>query len=134
MKKTLLIFVSVIMLLVLTACKEESAMPETPDFSVEATATAADAGKSAADILIAAMDEQGITYTVDNGTFDNIGGYTSTDSEGWCLYYNDELATIGAADITLAEGDTVAFRWEDYSVFNDSIGDEKNANDEGADE
>lgn len=134
MKKTLLIFVAIIMLLALTACGEESAMPETPDFSVEATATAADAGKSAADILIAAMDQQGITYTVDNGLFDNIGGYTSTDSDGWLFYYNDELATVGAADITLAEGDTVAFRWENYSVLTDSFSDEENANDEAADE
>jgi len=129
MKKALLIFITLTMLLAFAACSEETVRPETPDFNVEATATAADAGMTAADLLIAAMDAQELTYTIDNGYFDNIGGYASTDSEGWLFYYNDELAPVGAKAITLAEGDTMAFRWESYTAFDDSLTDDQTADD-----
>jgi hypothetical protein len=115
MKKTLLFVITLMLLIALAACAPQADVPEVPDFSVEATATAADVGRSAADLLTQTMDDNGITYTVESGYFDNIGGFASTDSgDGWLFYYNGELPSVGAESITLNEGDTVAFRWGNY--------------------
>ena len=60
-----------------------------------------------------------MTFTNEDGFFDNIGGYAATETDGWLLYYNGELAPVGAEDLILEEGDTVSFSWENYNeAFN----------------
>jgi hypothetical protein len=120
MKKILVVMFALVLVFALAACTtDDSAMPEVPDFSVEAVATAEDVGRSAADLMIATMQEEKIAFTNEDGFFDNIGGYASNDTDGWLLYYNGELAAVGAADLIIEEGDSVVFSWENYDeVFN----------------
>lgn len=110
MKKILLVLLTLMLLATFAACSEQTDQPQTPDFSVAATY----ANPSAADLLIETMQEENIAFTVENGFFDNIGGFASTQSDGWLLYYNGELAAVGAADIQLTDGDVVEFKWENY--------------------
>lgn len=68
------------------------------------------------DAVIAACKQEKLAYTYTAGMFDSFGGEASTKTDGWLLYHNDELAEVGAKDIAVAEGDSVAFKYENYDA------------------
>ena len=76
MKKALLILVSLMLVVSLAACapadEGDAVAPE-----ITATAAAEDAGSTAADLLNATMDASDITYTFENGMYDNINGFAT---------------------------------------------------------
>ena len=131
MKKALLILVSLMLVVSLAACApadngDDAVVPE-----VKATATADDAGKTAADLLAAAMQESNIDYDFANGIYDNVGGFANGEENSWFFYYNDALSTVGAADVTLAEGDVVELRYESTATIDNlPLDDNTNADDE----
>lgn len=59
-------------------------------------------------------DEKGVTYTLQDGMFDNFGGEASTNTDGWLLYVNGALSDVGAGDTKLQDNDQVAFRYVNY--------------------
>ena len=58
------------------------------------------------------MQDGNINYDFANGIYDNVGGFANGEENSWFFYYNDALSTVGAADVTLAEGDVVELRYE----------------------
>ena len=69
--------------------------------------------------FIQACKDNNVTYTYENGMFDNFGGKASTQTDGWLFYTNGELADVGAKDVKLTEGFKVEFKYENYDeAFN----------------
>lgn len=132
MKKALLILVSLMLVVSLAACapadEGDAVAPE-----ITATAAAEDAGSTAADLLNATMDDSDITYTFENGMYDNINGFANGDENSWFFYVNDALSTVGAADYTLAEGDVIELRYEATSNIDNLPLDDENAPVDGED-
>ena len=132
MKKALLILVSLMLVVSLAACapadEGDAVAPE-----ITATAAAEDAGSTAADLLNATMDASDITYTFENGMYDNINGFANGDENSWFFYVNDALSTVGAADYTLAEGDVIELRYEATSTIDNLPLDDENTPVDGED-
>ena len=131
MKKALLVLVALMMVVALAACapagEDDAVAPE-----ITATAAAGDVGTAASDLLNAAIEAEDLDYVFENGMYDNIAGYANDDANAWFFYVNDALATVGAADYTVAEGDVLVLR---YEAINNNIEDVEgdDANVEGDD-
>lgn len=133
MKKALLILVSLMLVVSLAACAPADNGDDAVAPEVKATATADDAGKTAADLLSAVMQDGNINFDFANGIYDNVGGFANGEENSWFFYYNDALSTVGAADVTLAEGDVVELRYEaTTTIDNLPLDDNVNAGDEDA--
>ena len=133
MKKALLVLVALMMVVALAACapagEDDAVAPE-----ITATAAAGDVGTAASDLLNAAIEAEDLDYVFENGMYDNIAGFANDDANAWFFYVNDALATVGAADYTVAEGDVLVLR---YEAINNNIEDDnvegEDANVEGED-
>ncbi len=68
------------------------------------------------DVIIAACKQEKLPYTYNSGMFDNFGGIASTETDGWLLYHNGQLANVGAKDIAISEGDIITFKYENYNA------------------
>ncbi len=64
--------------------------------------------------VMQACQNKKLAYTKDQGMYDGFDGITSTQTDGWLLYVNDELAEKGADEQTVAEGDVVIFQYVNY--------------------
>lgn len=71
-------------------------------------------GSNAADAIIAACQAANLAYQATDGFFESFNGIDSTQTDGWLLYYNDELAQVGSKDIQLEEGFLAEFRYVNY--------------------
>ncbi len=72
-------------------------------------------GVTAEDALLEVCQKNKIPYRLNNHMFDGFGGYDSTDTDGWILYVNDEIADKGAYEMNLEDGFTVVFSYVNYS-------------------
>lgn len=72
--------------------------------------------------VIEACKSEKLAYTQTNGMFDNFAGVASTETDGWLLYVNGEIAQVGALDYKLNAGDTVEFRYENYDTAFRGVG------------
>ena len=61
-----------------------------------------------------ACQNQKMAYTEQDGMYISFQGITSTDTDGWLFYLNDELPDRGANDVTVSDGDVVEFRYVNY--------------------
>ena len=61
-----------------------------------------------------ACQSQKMAYTEQDGMYISFQGITSTDTDGWLFYLNDELPDRGANDVTVSDGDVVEFRYVNY--------------------
>ncbi len=120
MKKILAI--CLMMLLCLSGCQQKTNAPEiTGSVSVlygeqiivsdDITTTLDNAEK----VLLGVCQEHKIPYRLNNHMFDGFGGYDSTDTDGWILYIDGELADKGAYQISLEDGFHVEFRYVNYN-------------------
>ena len=102
-----------------------SAKDDTPAVSVTVNITGPDqeaivadtidcTGTSAGDAFKQACKEATITYTVEEGMYDNFKSIASTDTDGWIFFINGEVAQVGADDYTLQEGDKIEFQYVNY--------------------
>ena len=69
---------------------------------------------TAADAVIQACSEMKFAFTYENGMFDNFDGVASTTKDGWLLYSDKELATIGAGELLLEDHFYIEFRYVNY--------------------
>lgn len=116
MKKGLLLVLCFMLLFSAAACQQQDAVSDEPAaISFRLSDADLPAGATAADLIIAVCQAQGIPYTFNDGMFDNFNGVASTDSAGWLLYVDGELAELGANDIVVESEDTVVeFRYISY--------------------
>lgn len=70
--------------------------------------------KNVEEVLIETCQNQKIPYTLTNNMFDNFGGIASTETDGWILYVNGEIAQAGAKFIPLEDNFLVEFKYVNY--------------------
>lgn len=71
---------------------------------------------TAEDVLVEACQSEKIPYTLTNNMFDNFGGIASTETDGWILYVNGELAQTGAYEVILEDNFLVEFKYVNYDA------------------
>ena len=122
MKKILAISI-VLLVCFLSGCQENKTEKQPIDGSVsivyhdqtivsEEITTVAD---TAEDVLLEVCQKHKIPYRLNNHMFDGFGGYDSTQTDGWILYVNDEIADKGAYEMELENDFSVAFVYVNYS-------------------
>ncbi len=120
MKRILVICVMIV--LCLSGCQQKPTTPEITGsvavlygeqaiVSEDVTTTCDDAEE----VLLEVCQKHKVPYRLDNHMFDGFGGYDSTDTDGWILYINGELADKGAYEISLEDGFRVEFRYVNYN-------------------
>ena len=87
---------------------------------------------TAADAIIQDCSERRIAYTYENGMFDNFDGIASTKEEGWLLYSDKELATVGAGDLLLEDHFCIEFRYVNYEESFNENGEKANDKEKSA--
>lgn len=113
--------VLLIAVLLLSSCAPHTNTPEisgtvkiftqdTPVLDVSLTT----AKTNAEDILIEACQKNKIPYTLNNNMFDNFGGISSTQTDGWILFIDGEVANAGAKFIDINDGFQIEFRYVNY--------------------
>lgn len=125
MKKIVTGFLAML-LLFLCACQNTDSTPELSGkvaVFTEDTAILSEDVKTHAtnveDVLVQTCREHKIPYTLTNNMFDNFGGIASTQTDGWILYVNGEVAQAGAKFIPLEDNFLVEFKYVNYDeVFN----------------
>lgn len=116
----------VLLLLMVTACQKTETTPELSgtvaiftedtEIVVEEVVTHA---TNVEDVLVETCQKNKIPYTLTNNMFDNFGGISSTQTDGWILYVNGEIAQAGAKFIPLENNFLVEFKYVNYDmVFN----------------
>lgn len=70
---------------------------------------------TAANAFETGCNQKGISYKLENGMFDGFDNVFSTNSDGWLFYVNGTIASVGAEEYVVNEGDTVEFRYANYS-------------------
>ncbi|MBQ7792434.1 MAG: DUF4430 domain-containing protein [Clostridia bacterium] len=120
MKKMLCIPLLVVML-ILTACQNTSDAPllegTVSIFTEDAVILSEEVSLQAENVeeaLVKTCQQNKIPYTLTNNMFDNFGGIASTQTDGWILYVNGELAQAGAKFITLEDGFLIEFKYVNY--------------------
>ncbi len=72
------------------------------------------------EVLVETCQKGKIPYTLTENMFDNFGGIASTQTDGWILYVNDEVAQAGAKFIPLEDHFLVEFKYVNYDeVFSE---------------
>ena len=71
---------------------------------------------NAEDVILEVCQKHKIAYRLNNHMFDGFGGYDSTDTDGWILYVDEEVADKGAYEMMLEDDFKVVF---DYVNYND---------------
>ncbi len=69
----------------------------------------------AIDATVAAMKDGKLDYTDENGFISSIGGVAGTDTDGWLMFINGEMAQLGASEQPVAEGDTLEWQYLNYA-------------------
>jgi len=72
---------------------------------------------TALEAITKVCQDNDIPYTLKNGMLDNFGNLASTATDGWLLYYNGELAQVGAKSIPLTEGFLIEVRYLNYDEY-----------------
>ena len=129
MKKILSLLLAMLALvLVFVGCSPAEDEPEETGISVHVTIAkdgseilAADVvvpgdKPSVADAVIKACQQKKMAYTYEDGMFDGFNGIASTQTDGWLLYIDGELAQSGAKDIELAEDMLIIFSYDNYDT------------------
>ena len=123
--KKICLTVSLLVLLLLSACQGQPPAEMitgnveifTEDTSVLSEKISIKKG-TAEDAILEACQQKKIPYTLKNNMFDNFGGISSTETEGWILYINGELAQKGAYEIMLEDSFLIEFKYVNYdSIF-----------------
>lgn len=70
--------------------------------------------KTVEDALLEVCQKNKIPYTLNNNMFDNFGGIPSSQTDGWILYVNGEVAQAGAKFIELEDNFLVEFKYVNY--------------------
>ena len=120
MKKMICIPLLVVML-ILTACQNTSDAPllegTVSIFTENVVILSEEVSLQAENVeeaLVKTCQQNKIPYTLTNNMFDNFGGIASTQTDGWILYVNGELAQAGAKFITLEDGFLIEFKYVNY--------------------
>ena len=120
--KRILILSFVLLLCFLTGCQEHSDTP-----SVSGTVSIiygnqnivseeiVTAGTTAEDVLLEVCQKNKIPYRLSDHMFDGFSGYDSTETDGWILYVNDEIADKGAYEMMIEDGFNVSFVYVNYN-------------------
>ena len=69
---------------------------------------------TAEDAILAACQQEKLSYTLTDGLFDHFNGQASTATKGWLFYLNGQLSEVGAKEVKLEDGFTIVMRYEDY--------------------
>lgn len=70
---------------------------------------------TAADAVKEACSQVRLSYTYENGMFDNFGGIASGDEDGWLFYNEGELAQVGAGQCEISNAFEIEFRYVNYN-------------------
>lgn len=78
---------------------------------------------TAMDATSAAIKQGGLKIEESDGFVSAISDIQSTQTDGWLLYINGEIASVGAKEQAITEGDTVEWRYVNYDeVFGQTAG------------
>lgn len=66
------------------------------------------------EVFVETCQKNKIPYTLNSNMFDNFGGIASTQTDGWILYVNGEVAQAGAKFIALEDNFLVEFKYVNY--------------------
>lgn len=70
---------------------------------------------TAMDATTAAVAKGGVTIKETDGFVTEIADLPSTETDGWLLYVNAEVASVGAKELKISEGDTIEWRYINYN-------------------
>ncbi len=70
---------------------------------------------TAADAVKEACSQVRLTYTYENGMFDDFGGVASGEEDGWLFYNEGELSDVGAGQCEIKNAFEIEFRYENYN-------------------
>lgn len=70
---------------------------------------------TAADAVKEACSQVRLSYTYENGMFDNFGGIASGEEKGWLFYNDGELSEVGAGGCDIGNAFEIEFKYENYS-------------------
>jgi len=71
-------------------------------------------GSSAGDAVKKVCQMLDAEYTVKDGMYDRFNGKASTQTDGWLLYINGEVAQVGADAYKVKANDLLEFRYVNY--------------------
>ncbi len=69
---------------------------------------------TAMDATTAAVTKGKLTIEENDGFVTALADLQSTETDGWLLYVNTELAMVGAKEQKVSQGDTVEWRYKNY--------------------
>ncbi|MBE7018380.1 MAG: DUF4430 domain-containing protein [Ruminococcaceae bacterium] len=69
---------------------------------------------NAEDVLLEVCQKNKTPYQLNDHMFNGFGGYASTETDGWILYVNDEIADKGAYEMKLENDFKVVFSYVNY--------------------
>lgn len=72
-------------------------------------------GATAADAVKAACSEVRLSYTYENGMFDNFNGVASGKEDGWLFYIDGELSDVGAGECPISNAFEIEFKYVNYA-------------------
>ncbi len=70
---------------------------------------------TAADAVKEACAQVRLSYTYENGMFDNFNGVASGKEDGWLFYNDGELADVGAGECVISNAFEIEFRYVNYT-------------------
>lgn len=119
--KKLVCLTAAMLMLFLAACQNTESTPELSGkvaiFTEDTSIVVEDVTTHATNIeevLVETCRKNKIPYTLTNNMFDNFGGIPSTQTDGWILYVNGEVAQAGAKFIPLEDNFLVEFKYVNY--------------------
>lgn len=72
-------------------------------------------GATAADAIKAACAEVRLSYTYENGMFDNFNGIASGKEDGWLFYSDGVLSEVGAGECPIKDAFEIEFKYVNYA-------------------
>ena len=70
---------------------------------------------TAEEAILGICQSNKVSYTYENGFFDNFGGIASTQTDGWLLYVDGKLSDFGAKETVVKEGTVIEFKYVNYN-------------------
>lgn len=70
---------------------------------------------TAADAVKEACTQVRLSYTYENGMFDNFNGIASGKEDGWLFYNDGELADVGAGECAISNAFEIEFKYVNYN-------------------
>lgn len=110
-----------LLLICLTGCSQESESTVHgvvsllgPDMEYQINVTVTGENPTAEDAILAACQQEKMSYTLTDGLFDRFNGQASTATEGWLFYMDGQLSAVGAKEVVLQDDFHITIQYENY--------------------